>query len=354
MALTCLDTLVGLTDKDCSCFTTDRPVDYDTSDSGFYLTDPEYGFPTQQAVFENTPCEDGFWDAMANARTKAIQSLKTDLRSALSSLREKPFPSWEGYIGKIKWNQYNNNALDTAGLQLRPVKRKHGFITVNKIYLGLNASQDVTVTVKSTDPSFVEQSYTISTTADTFTEYTISGGLRLPMYRKGLEELHYFFEYERDGARPLNNELWCCGGQPWMKYIKAGGYQFAQANISTFDRYGFYNGQYANGFALDVNFECDDLDWVCDLENVNGYDLREVIARCIQFKGAVNLIAYVLDTGNINRYSVLESDRLAAKAAHLNEMYQQNIEWLAYHIPANISGCWGCKKHEPKLNSILT
>ena len=354
MALDCLDTLVGLTDKDCDCFTTDRPVNYNTSDSGFYLTDPEYGFPTQQAVFENTPCEDGFWDAMTDARTKAIQSFKTDLRSELSRIREKTFPVWEGYIGKIKWNTYNRNALDTAGVQLRPIRRKHGFIQVNKIFVGLDTSQDITLTVKSTDPSFVEQSYTITATADTFVEHEIVGGLRLPMYRKGLDELHYFFEFERDGAQALNNELWCCGGRQWMQYVKAGGYQFNQSDISRFDRYGLYNNQYANGLALDVQFECDDLDWLCDLTSVNGYDLRDVTARCIQFKAAINLIAYVLDSGKVNRYSVLESDRLTAKAGHLNEMYQDNIYWLVQNLPASITGCWGCKKHEPKVNSIMT
>lgn len=354
MALTCLDTLVGLTDKDCSCYTTGRPAEYDTSDSGFYLTDAEYGFPVQQAVFENTPCEDSFWDALADARTKAIQSFKTDLRSALSMMREKTFPSWEGYIGKLKWNRYNPTAQDTIGVQLRPTKRKHGFIQINKIYLGIDTSTDITLTVKSTDPSFSEQSYTISTTADTFTEYTISGGLRLPMYRKGLDHLHYFFEYEVDGTKPMNNELWCCGSQPWMQYVKAGSYSFAQANISNFDRYGFRTGKAANGIALDMQFECDDLDWLCDLTSVNGYDLREVAARCIQFKGAINLIAYVLDSGKVNTYSILEAERLSAKAAHLNEMYQTNIHWIAQNMPAEITGCWGCRKDAPKVKSILT
>lgn len=354
MALDCLNTLIGLTDKDCSCYATDRPLDYNTSTSGFFLTDPEYGFPVQQAVFENTPCEDGFWDAMSDARTKAIQSFKTDLRSTLSGLRTKTFPSWEGYIGKIKFNGYNNNALDTAGVQLRPIRRKHGFLVVNKIYLGIDTSQDVTVTVKSTDPSFTEVSYVISTTADTFTEYEIPGGLRLPMYRKGLDELHYFFEFERSGAKPLNNELWCCGSTPWMQYVKAGGYQLTQADISSFDRYAFYSGQYANGLALDANFECDDLDWLCDLESVNGYDLQEIAARCIQFKGAINLIAYVLDSGKVNTYSILEAERLSAKAAHLNKMYQTNIHWIAQNMPAEITGCWGCRKDAPKVKSILT
>lgn len=354
MALDCLDTLVGLTDKDCSCYTTGRPVDYNTSDSGFYLTDHEFGFPIQQAVFENTPCEDGFWDAMAEARTKAVQSFKVDLRSTLSGIREKTFPSWEGYIGKIKWNSYQNTSFDTAGVQLRPVKKKHGFLVINKINLGIDTSQSVTVTVKSTDPSFSEVSYTFAATADTFTEYTISGGLRLPMYRKGLDELHYFLEYELSGAKPLNNELWCCGSRPWMQYVKAGGYYLNQASESDFDRYGLRGGQYAGGLALDVSFECDDLDWLCDLETVGAYSVREIVGRCIQFKGAVNLIAYVLDSSKVNSYSILEADRLAAKAAHLNEMYQTNIFWLANNFPAEITGCWGCKSNAPKVQTILT
>lgn len=353
MALDCLDSLVGLTDKDCSCFTTDRPANYNTSDSGFYLTDAEYGFPVQQAVLENTPCEDGFWDAMETALSKAIQSFKTDIRYQLSALREKPFPSWEGYIGRLKWNLYNSQGQDTAGLQIRPAKKKHGFLNVNKIYLNIDTSQTITLKVKSTDPSFIEKTYSINTTAGQFTEYVIPGGLRLPMYRKGLDYLHYFFEYELNGAKPVNNELWCCGGRQWMQYAKVGGYVFNQAQEANFDRYGFRTGKYANGLALDVNFECDDLDWICDLSNVNGYDLRDVIARCIQFKGAINLIAFVLDTNRVNTFSLLEADRLSAKAAHLNEMYSENIYWIAQNMPASSSGCWGCRKDEPKVNSIM-
>jgi hypothetical protein len=70
-------------------------------------------------------------------------------------------------------------------------------------------------------------------------------------------------------------------------------------------------------------------------------------------KAAAKAISMVLESGKVNYYTLLEDETLSAKRLKLNEMYQQNMVWIANNLPGNVSGCWGCNKNTPRVQPIL-
>ena len=96
MALTCFNTLVGLSATDFACFTDTIPDDYDTSDSGYYLTDTDYGLTiAEQCTFDG-------WTLLDAALTQAIRETKTDLRAALRTRFDGYVTPFSGLIGQQK------------------------------------------------------------------------------------------------------------------------------------------------------------------------------------------------------------------------------------------------------------
>lgn len=354
MPLTCLDTIIGLTGKTCDCFDDGRPVGYNTSDSGYFITDNEYGFPIKHAVFENTDCNDTFWGAMQEAKDKAISSFKLDLRRTLALVRDKQIGSWNGLIGRTKQDATVFVSDSTVGIQIRPKRLRDAYLALKGVWFGLDTTlADVTLTISSNDPAFTPITQSLSSVAGQFNQVAFESEIRLPLYSDSQDQLYYYLEYEPGAAKPLNNDLWCgCSGEGWKKSLKVGSY--AHSNASTFNEFGKYTGKKAYGLAFDAYIDCANLDWICNLTELNGFDMRDMIARSVQMKAAVKLIAYVLDSGRVNRYSVLEADNLTAKAQHLSELYARNVNWIAEHLPANITACWGCKKGQPQIASILT
>lgn len=352
MALDCLETIIGLTDKDSVCVDdTDQPENYTTSDSGYYITDHEYGFPMRSAILQNLDANDSFWQTMIRAKDRATEDFKLDIRAALAQTRVQGVGNWDGLIGRIKHNSINLQSDSILGLQLRPKRLRDTYLIIKSIYVGLDQTKSFEATLKSNDPNFEEQTITLSSVANQFTKNTLASEIKIPLYSGVQDQLYYYLEYDRGTANPLNNEIWCgCGGENWMRSLEVGSYA---AEVNDFDLYSCFYGKQAHGLALDAYIDCATLDWICSLTEVNGYSVRDVIARAIQMKAAIKLSAYVLTSGKVNTYSVLQSEKLSAKAMHLNQLYQDNINWIAQNLPENITACWGCQKGQPHVKPFL-
>lgn len=353
MSLTCLDTLIGLTDLDCDCFTTNRPVGYNTSDSGLFIIDPDYGFPSQEAAIANLDCEDDFWGSLVQAKAKAITTLKTDLRRVLSEVRNNPTRSFKGTIGRTKWTNYKSPSQDTVGIQFRPKHIRDGYFVLTKLHLGMNTTGSFEVSLKSTDHTFTEQTYTISCTAGQIASYELPTPFEIPLQADIQPDLFYYFEYQPGDAKPIDNTFTCCGRKLTFQSFGAfGGYTFDSEE--NFDRYGKYTNNSANGLVIEGYYACNSLDWICSLDQLDGYDLKGIIARSLQFKAAHFLISKVIHLGNINKYSLMDSELLTERAQVLDSYYNDNLLFIANNLPVNYSGCWGCKKDSPQVHSILT
>lgn len=350
MSLTCLDTLVGLSSRDCNCVSGSRPSGYDTSDSGYYLDDREYGFPLADALLATQDCgEDSIWDMLSTARAQAIRDFKIDMQQALTEYRDSNIINWRGTIAKAESTGYNNTTTGTAGIQLRPRYRlKDASFVIKAVWVGLDTTKSLTLNFASNDGSFSASTATVTATAGQWVRNELDTAVSLPMYSIARTDMKYNVYYALDGAKAYNNRMWCCKAPQWVNHLDAGG-----IIASSFSNDTLYTSGYAYGLALEGYFTCEKLDWICAVNEMNGLDFRDLVARCIQYKGAVKLMSMVLESGQVNYYTLLDKEGLERRRAKLQAMYSEYITWVAQNLPANVTSCWGCEKHAPRAQAIL-
>jgi hypothetical protein len=338
MALACLDTLVGLSKTEYACFTDNAPEDFDTSDSGYHLTDTDYGL----TVIEQCALEG--WTLLAAALAQAIAETKTDLRAKLRERYDGRLTPFSGLIGKIKSTGTVTVTADYIGVRIRvKTQIKGAKLVIRKIYLGTNTSGAVNVTVTSNDPLFTEPAAEpLTMVANTFASVT-DLAIELPLWSENEfdtgEYLEYYITAPRNAAKPLNNTFTCCGSTPeWMQYFWIDG--------MTADDTDGTNGSFsreAMGFAFDAYLTCEELDWICDLEYLNGYHLLDVIARTIQFRGAAVAISALIDSIQVNPCTGYQLEALNSRRTYLNQRYADNIAWIAENMPDGVTDCFSCK-----------
>lgn len=350
MSLTCLDTLVGLSSRECNCLSGSRPSGYDTSDSGYYLDDREYGFPVADALLATQDCGEGsVWDMLSTARDQAIRDFKVDLQQALTSVRDSNIINWRGTIAKAESTGYNNTTTGTAGLQLRPRYRlKDASFVVKAVWVGLDTTKSLTLNFTSNDVSFSGTTRAVTATAGQWVRNALEVPVTLPMFSIARTDVKYNVHYSLDGAKAYNNRVSCCSPPPWMKHMDAYGILDASFADDT-----IYASGYAYGLAIEGYFTCAKLDWICDIEEMNGLDFRDLLGRCIQFKAAVKLMSMVLESGKVNYFTILDAEGLERRRGKLQKMYSEYLLWVAQNLPANVTSCWGCEKHAPRVQAIL-
>lgn len=336
MALTCLDTLVGLSKTEYACFTDEVPDDFDTSDSGYHLTDTDYGLTVVDQ------CALAGWTMLSAALTQAIAETKTDLRAKLRERFSSSVLPFTGHVGKMKSTATGSANTDYIGVRIRVKRQIRGAKWVfRKIYLGLNTSDDFQISVTSNDPLWTAPTpVDITTTANQFANATTA--IELPLWTDADlsgEYLEYYILVPRAGALPLNNTFSCCGSTPaWMDYFWAQGMNAddTTSGLGTF-------GNQANGFVLDGYLICEELDWLCEAEAINGYYVSDVLARTIQFRGAAIAISALVDTIQVSPCTGYQLEALNTRRAYLNKRYSENISWIVANMPAGATECFACK-----------
>ena len=336
MALDCLDTLVGLSKVDYSCFGA-APDGFDTSDSGYHLTDTDYGLTVAEQ------CSLDGWTMLQSALNQSVMETKTDLRAKLRERFDGRLSPFRGQIAKLKSTGTVQVQKDYIGMRLRIRRQIRGAKFVfKKIYVGLNQSDGFQISITSNDPLFVPPTpISISTTANQFASATTS--VELPLWSYGEidagDYLEYYILLARGSARPLNNTLSCCGSTPeWSQYFEAQG--MSADDITSGE--GLFGSQ-ANGFVLDGYLACEELDWICDLGQLNGYYLLDVVARTIQFRGAAIAISALIDTLQVSPCTGYQLENLVGKRTFLNQRYADNIAWIAENMPSGVTDCFTCK-----------
>lgn len=337
MALTCLDTLVGLSKIEYACFTDAVPDTFDTSDSGYHLTDTDYGLTVVDQ------CSLSGWTLLSSALEQAVLEFKTDLRAKLRERFDSRLYPFRGEIGKRKSTGTTTVTKDYIGVRLRVKQQIKGAKFVFKrIYVGLNTSDDFDITVTSNDPGFsAPADATITTTANSFASAVVTWELPLWSYSEldSAEHLEYYITIPRASAQPLNNTFSCCGTTPaWMQYFWVDG-MAATDNEGTGGTFGIQ----VNGFVLDGYLSCEELDWLCEAEELNGYAVLDVAARAIQFRGAALAISGLLDTIQVNPCSGYQFENLNTRRAYLNKRYADYIDWLTDNMPTGVTDCFTCK-----------
>lgn len=353
MSLSCLEGLVGLSSRDCTCVSGGQPSGWSDSETGYYLDDREYGFPIKDALDANIECgENSIWDLLSEARTQGIRDVKNDLLQSLNTVRESRVINWRGVIGKTDNTGSYITGAANVGIQLRPrIRMKDAYFMVKSLWINTDTTNaSLNVGIASNDGTFSATTDTASVTANTWTKHTFSSPVSLPLYSIAKPDLRYHIYYEPDGAKSRQNKIWCCNKPAWLQHFEYGA--FSLASLPSDDV--IPTTQEAYGLAIEGYFTCNKLDWICDLEEMNGLDMRDLIGRLIQWKSAIHLITSVLRSGKVNKYTLLNQEGMFRQRSHLQGMYSETILWVSQNLPGGITSCWGCERDAPRVDSLIS
>lgn len=345
----CLTNLIGLTDNDCACWDDEKPDAEDwatvnATETGLYVTDPEYGFEALPKIFANADCGDGsIWDLLQKARQKAITNFVTDLGAQIQGLY-KNRAQFSGTIGRPVSSRLDTPGGEYVGTILYPRLLNGAKFIVTHIHLGTNFTGDVDVIVASNegDDFFTPVTVTVPAVANRFVRHAVETPIELPfysIYREG--DLRYYFYYSTAGKTisPLDNSFFCCGGKAKHEtFLKAGGF-----SVDTLDDLGekTAKGSRANGLSIEGYLYCSGVDWLCELDKVGGYSLRMVVARAIQMKAAALLYAMQQDSTRLNTFTETSSGNVD-RMIRLNELYSNQILWISQNLPVTAVDCLLC------------
>jgi len=339
MSVACLDTLVGLAPASIPCFVDPEPEGFDTSDSGLFIVDAQFGLNIIEA------CEAEGWGILEAARAKGILQFKTDLSAALRSKYGTAISPFAGLIGQLKNTGTKSAPNARAGLRLRVLRQvKGGKIVLKKAFVGVNVTGTYAVSVTSNDPLFTEPAaVNVAATANAWGSGTALGLIELPMWSASCpyDYLEYYISFPLASALPLANEVSCgCGGtkEGWKQHLDVSGFN---SDSDTPITGGFSASAY--GIVLDAYMTCGELDWLCELAQYNGDYAQQVAARTLQFAQAIPAIDTLINTYKINVCTHYNQDEMNSRRNFLQESYATNINWLAANLPPGITGCFDCR-----------
>lgn len=352
MSLACLDTLIGLAPESCGCLDA-APAGFNTSDSGYYLNDPEFGYPVLSSALANANCIAGTaWDVLDAARQAAILDFKADLQSVLRKELRNGLYSWSGTMGETKANRGGTTTQAYAGLLLRPKARAiDAYFTITALWAGFGHTGTVDVEIGSNTIGFTPVSATLNTTANKFVRNVLAEPVSLPLYDTAQQGLAYTITYDPTGLTARLNMGHCggCGSRPgWTTHIEATGWRsdtaIADVDTSYIPRQCLSQWQ---GLAVEGHFGCSRLDYLCRLDEMGGADMTSLLARAIQYKAAIRLMLADQAIHKVNQFTLLNADSRAARISAFQEGYFNILQFISQNTPAGATSCWGCSKAQP-------
>lgn len=349
----CLDTIVGLDSEPCECYETGRPEDYNQSDSGYYLTDPEYGVPMQDGILASAGCADGdLWDILSKARTRSIVDFQVDIKAALDTGKRTAFNPWNGVIGKPSANRSRTEQRAYAGRVIKPKKRsRHQKLVITDLYLGVDFTGDVDVILNSNAFGFTRLTATISATSGIFVKHTLSTAWELDLYQAETPDLYYTISYEVNGNQIRDNKIWCCSAPGWINTVYDFGFS-SDTETKDFSE-SHSNNQQGLGLAYAAYLYCDEMAWICELDQLGGKQMKSLLGRAVVYKSTVKILSQMLESGKINQHSLLNVDQGFQRMAYAQERYNEIITWIAQNLPSGYSGCFSCNNDTMKVVNLI-
>lgn len=353
----CYESIIGLTRSDCPCYT-DIPDNAADSLSGLYL-DELVGLSFIQSM---TDCDNGndLFFNMEKARDNAISTFQADTNALLLrsfKMRRNPF---YGGIGRAISN--NNVSLSTGnylGVRMYCNNVKGGIIYIKSIGTLFNNTGVVSLDIYNNLGELVKQ-YDLTTVANTHTQNTVD--LELPLHSDYTDHLEYFFIYQLGAITPKINDIKCnCGNfkpvfncsKPyynvkhdtvygWADWLMVGGIN--SATIPDFTDCGCNTNNYLYGLTFQVEIKCKVSEVLCHEQlDFEGNPLAAAMAIAIQNKAGEILGDWVLRSGNLNRFTLLNTEQFVNDLASFKATYDQMIEYIVESADITQNDCLTCK-----------
>ena len=339
----CFDSIIGFTRKEDICVD-DYLAEYSVSNSGLYL-DELQGMNLR--ILNSTGGSYGIWEKMTNAIENAISSFKIDVLREILKTKEAARQRFYGDIGGKSFT----TALDSYSL--RGLRMYSDIVGGTYTLYGVSLILDQTGVADFSiydDFGTVWYNGNLNHTAGKIT-YNAITPLALPLTG------NYYFIYDANGD-PYNNKLTCnCGGFKWCFNINHPCFKHSR---DRWTEWAMVAGIYSNsdpvmsnwpttrdaqGMILNGDFGCDTLGILCsEHSDWVGNEIDLSIAYAILYKAGSFLSAYIMDSEEVNRYTLLGIDGLTANMVYYEERYKVMLEFIAANIELDRNECLKCRE----------
>jgi len=354
--IACLQSVVGITDKECPCFPASEEegaMDPAESLSGYFLDDSEDGIPLIFPASAKDCGDSDVFSIIENARTDALTDLITDFGATLQELTLPRHAEIISTVGEIK-GKTNVPLAISMGVYvgvLKESRRIRGATErIERIRIRVSGGlTNSTLYIRSDQDDYVADLITpivFSASSGVMTTITLAEPVVLPLTDQFGNAITYAVFYERQTSGPYNYKLHCgCSTRPkpaWSRYAEIVG-----LSVDTITDIADYvstpNRSY--GLVMDTRFSCKSLDWLCRPHDEDWVRLPyfRVFAKVIQLTTINKVIGYILNSPKLNRYTLVKSEYLMGKRNHNRKEIAHRMAWLAQSIPADVVDCYQCK-----------
>lgn len=345
--LICLENIVGLSNIDCGCTEDGRPANYNESKSGYFLTDPKYGVSLKEATYSAGDCFNGMnvWEMFAESLRLAIIDFETDLTSYIYKNKQSRLNAFSGQIGTTESTAQQSITSKKVCVEIRPRKIRGGKFTIKGASIGSTVTGSTWAYIIDKQGNQLA-SKQITLVAGTFAPFLFDEPVELPMWDEVNGKREYTLYYDViEGQGILQNKFICCGGTPvWNDYVS-----FAGSLKDEIGEPSIVTSSVPFGISLDAFMSCDGLEWFCNVKEVGEYTSISVAGRAIQARAASYATSFILNTKNINFFTLLSSENLYGKRNFLDKTFQDYTRHIAENIPNNVSDCFRCDQSKKRL-----
>lgn len=356
----CLQYIIGLSQTNCECFEDNKPIDYSRSDSGLYMDQVE-GLELN-LIDSIKNCEQGsLWDIMSRARTNAISAFKADLLASLLTKYKQKRQPFSGVIGSQSRKNTLNLQTTYAGERIYASNIIGGIMKIKRIGFLMNADNTFNVEIRNEvddDPLYI---IPVQSQADKL--YWNEVNIELPMNLETDDNPNYYITYPLSGMQPKDTSNGCGCSQSvykyywnlqrpmfktyqkdrWSEYVMVTGI----SGNDLADRENWGTSSYNMGIFLDVEFKCKVSDLICEQDfDFENNEIAVAMAYAVRYKAAFFLIDSILASSEINRFTMMDRERLMQKKNTYNTEYHTRLEWLTNQINYKANDCLTCNDFE--------
>jgi len=335
----CFEEIVGLTRNVDPCSDT---YNVTASISGLFLDElPGMGL----RILSDTDNSTTIMEKYSRALENGILSFKTDLMRELMNYKQPARKRFSGDIG-------GKGFTSKLGAATYYGQRMYSDIRGGKFILrGVSLILDSTEAVNLEIYDDYDLLYTYILDSESGRPHkTDIAPLELDL------NTNYYFLINPVGT-PYRNKLTCgCGGFHWCfdpehtcyKTSRDGWTEWAMvAGVSgdvLADRSDWTICKDANGMILHGNFECNYVDSLCTVESDFANNPVDAgITWAVLYRTAMFMSTYILDTGEVNRYSLLGVEQINESMLNYSTRYGEILTWLAQNLEDDRSDCLCCK-----------
>jgi len=340
----CFDNVIGISRKADLCTDTDAYV----SESGLYI-DELQGMALR--ILNSTGGNATLLEKMEAARENAINAFKVD---ALSEILKTKEPARSKFNGDIGSKSFTSKLSDADYYGLRMYSDVYGgSFTLRGVTLILDTTEAVNLLIYSgeDEEDGANPLYTIALTSLAGRpKYNAITPIQLPL------DGDYYFLYQTTGLA-YNNKLTCnCGGFKWCFNLEVPCYRPSRDKWTEWSMVGGVSGtdltdrddwstsREAKGMVLHGDFGCDVLGVLCDdHSDWTGDPVDTAIAWALVYKAGSFLSAYIMDSEEVNRYTLLGVDALTSNMVYYEDRYKVMLEFIAANLELNRNECLKCR-----------